>query len=68
MVLPVWVNDKQWETAVVPVLLDPRWSDTNLLFQMTASNNLSLVVQSIGNALAVSFHVAGYGPLPLDLA
>lgn len=68
MVLPVWVNDKQWETAVVPVLLDPRWSDTNLLFQTMASNNLNLVVQSIGNALAVSFHDAGYGPLPPDLA
>ena len=64
MVLPVWLNDKQWETAVVPVLQDPRWQSSNLTFQAIASGNLTLLVGAIGDALALSFHEAGYGPLP----
>jgi len=67
LVLPVWLNDRQWERAVVPVLIDPRFQGSNLMFQATASNNLSYLVQAIGNELALSFHEAGYGPLPPDL-
>lgn len=61
---PVWLNDRQWERAVVPVLLDPRFQSSNVNFQVTASTNLSSVIGMIGEALAVSFHEAGYGPLP----
>jgi hypothetical protein len=61
---PCWVNGTQWERAVVPVLADPQWLSTNLLFQQLASNNLSYLVNAIGEALAQSFHDAGYGPLP----
>jgi hypothetical protein len=61
---PCWVNDRQWERAVVPVLEDPRWSATNLLFQQLNSTNLDLLTRLIGDALARSFHLAGYGPLP----
>ena len=63
-VFPCWVNGPQWERAVVPVLIDPRWASSNLLFQQLASNNLSYLVNLIGEALAQSFHDAGYGPLP----
>lgn len=68
LVLPVWLNDRQWERAVVPVLQDPRFQGSNLMFQATASNNLTYLVEAIGNELALSFHAAGYGPLPDDLA
>ena len=64
MRLPVWVNDRQWERAVVPVLQDPQWQNTNLLFTGLAVNNLNVVVDAIGTALALSFNAAGYGPLP----
>lgn len=68
MVLPVWVNDRQWERAVVPVLLDPRFTNSNPTFVQTSSVALNSVVDMIGDVLAVSFHEAGYGPLPDDLA
>ena len=68
LVLPMWLNDKQWETAVVPVLVDPRFQGQNPAFATTATYNLTYLVQTVGNALAVSFHEAGYGPLPDDLA
>jgi hypothetical protein len=59
--LPVWVNDRQWERAVVPVLTDPRWQPNAAIY---STNNQSLIVDTLGNALAQSFHDAGYGPLP----
>lgn len=62
-VFPCWVNDRQWERAVVPVLVDPRWSAESLLFQQLSSTNSNLLVRMIGEALAASFHAAGYGPL-----
>lgn len=62
--LPVWVNDRQWERAVVPVLQDPRWHRPNPVIDGLASNNLELLVETLGEALAQSFHEAGYGPLP----
>jgi len=64
IVLPVWLNDRQWERAVLPVLQDPRWSNSNPTFVQTASVNFPSVVDMIGNELAASFHAAGYGPLP----
>lgn len=62
--LPVWINDKQWETAVVPVLTDPRFQGPALIFSTFASNNLTAAIELVGDALAQSFHDAGYGPLP----
>lgn len=64
VVLPVWLNGRQWERAVVPVLRDPRWSNQGLIFQWVQNNNLPLLIGFIGEALALSFHEAGYGPLP----
>lgn len=64
MTLPVWVNDRQWERAVVPVLTDPRWSGSSTINQFLISTNFTLLVEAIGDALAQSFHEAGYGPLP----
>lgn len=61
---PTWVNGRQWERAVVPVLLDPRWNASNPLFQQVSITNLDELVRLIGEALAQSFHDAGYGPLP----
>jgi hypothetical protein len=61
---PVWVNGRQWERAVVPVLLDPRWNASNPLFQFVAFSSPSEIIRLIGEALAQSFHDAGYGPLP----
>lgn len=65
-IFPCWVNERQWERAVVPVLEDPRWLTTNLLFQQLASNNLTLMVNAVGDSLAQSFHDAGYGPWPIE--
>jgi len=64
MTLPVWVNGRQWNRAVVPVLQDPRWVNTNPVWIATATNDLTLLVDLIGDALAQSFHDVGYGPLP----
>jgi hypothetical protein len=62
--LPVWVNERQWHRAVLPVLQDPRWDNTLPVWQATAATNLTTLVEMLGNALAQSFHDAGYGPLP----
>ena len=62
--LPVWVNGRQWHRAVLPVLQDPRWDNSLPVWQVTANNNLTLLVEMLGHALAQSFHDAGYGPLP----
>ena len=62
--LPVWVNEHQWHRAVLPVLQDPRWDNSLPVWQLTANNNLTTLVDIIGTALAQSFHDAGYGPLP----
>jgi len=64
MTLPVWVNDRQWHRAVLPVLQDPRWDNSLPVWNALASYNLTTLVEMIGNALAQSFHDAGYGPLP----
>ena len=64
-VFPVWINAKQYNTAVVPVLTDPRFDPNQPVFQsFSLYNNTHLLVQAIGEALAQSFHDAGYGPLP----
>jgi len=62
--LPVWVNGRQWHRAVLPVLQDPRWVNTNSVWIATVTYDLTLLVSMIGDALAQSFHDAGYGPLP----
>lgn len=64
LVLPVWINGTQWERAVVPVLVDPRWAATNPIFQAVQNSNQSSLVAMIGAALARSFHESGYGPMP----
>ena len=61
---PVWVNGRQWERAVVPVLVDPRWRASNPVIAQTAAVNAHQIVNLIGDALAQSFHDAGYGPMP----
>jgi hypothetical protein len=61
---PVWVNGRQWDRAVVPVLTDPRWSTANPVFAPTTGSGVDYVIDLIGEALAQSFHEAGYGPLP----
>jgi hypothetical protein len=62
--LPIWVNGRQWRRAVLPVLQDPRWNNALPVWQATAATNLTTLVDMLGNALAESFHEAGYGPLP----
>lgn len=62
--LPVWVNDRQWHRAVLPVLQNPLWSSSNAWWATVAGHDLTTLVELIGNALAQSFHDAGYGPLP----
>ncbi len=55
---PFFVGGKQWDVAVVPVLEDPRWiSEAFRLLPMELQRNL------VGEALALSFHNQGYGPL-----
>lgn len=65
--LPVWINERQWERAVVPVLTDPRWAPANLTMKSIQVHDLSLLVGMIGDSLALSFHKAGYGPLPAGM-
>ena len=57
-IYPKIVGGKQWDTAVCPVLEDPRWQSPTFRF-------LSPAVQRslVGEALAQSFHAQGYGPL-----
>lgn len=57
-VYPKIVGGKQWDVAVAPVLEDPRW-------QSPAFKFLPPEVQRamVGEALALSFHAQGYGPL-----
>lgn len=62
--LPVWVNDRQWHRAVLPVLENPLWSSSNAWFGSMSLYNQTTLIELIGNALAQSFHDAGYGPLP----
>ena len=64
-IFPVWINDKQYETAVVPVLVDSQDNAQSAVFQALSSSNLSYLIEALGNALAQSFHDAGYGPLPV---
>jgi len=61
--LPCSVNGKQWNTAVRPVLEDPRWNASNAIFTAVATSNWSYFLESLGNALAQSFSDAGYGPV-----
>lgn len=62
---PVWINDKQYQTAVVPVLVDAQNNAQSAVFQALGSTNQTYLIDAIGNALAISFHQAGYGPLPV---
>lgn len=57
-IYPVIVGGKQWDVAVAPVLEDPRWVSPAFRF-------LPPEVQRsvVGEALAMSFHQQGYGPL-----
>ena len=61
--LPVHVNDKQWRTAVLPVLQDPTWAAVNTGFQLLAGSNWSTALAALGGAIAQSFSEAGYGPI-----
>jgi hypothetical protein len=57
--LPVCLNWKQYDSAVVPVLLDERWQAP--VFQLLDPRQ---AIPMLGEVLAQSFHDAGYGPLP----
>lgn len=57
---PVWVDPGQWENAVVPVLLDPKW-DVNLPVNVFLREQ-GKFVDLLGEALRLSFVEAGYGP------
>jgi hypothetical protein len=62
---PTSFNWKQWQTAVVPVLLDPRFDPDKPVIKEMVDRNPREYANLLGQALAVSFHEAGYGPLPL---
>ena len=62
LTLPVWLNDRQWERAVLPVLQSSQWNSAG--FQSLFNLNGAEAVRQLGEALALSFHQAGYGPLP----
>jgi hypothetical protein len=62
---PTTVNWKQWGTAVVPVLKDPRFETSKPIIRDMIERNPREYAALIGEALALSFHEAGYGPLPL---
>ena len=64
-VFPVWINDKQYQTAVVPVLTSAQFDASSPVFQALNANNQSYLLNAIGEALAISFNEAGYGPLPV---
>lgn len=63
---PVTVNGRQWERAVRPVLEDPRWDPgkPSSGFLLLLRGNAQELSRIIGEELALSFHEAGYGPLP----
>jgi hypothetical protein len=62
---PTTFNCVQWETAVVPVLKDPRFETSKPIIREMIDRNPREYAALIGEALALSFHEAGYGPLPL---
>lgn len=61
---PTSFNWKQWETGVVPVLLDPRWNPKLPVIKEMVDRNPREYAALLGEALAIRFHEAGYGPLP----
>jgi len=61
--LPCWVNCKQWLTAVVPVLQDPRFTPQNAVITALLQNQWQVYLEALGNAIAQSFSDAGYGPV-----
>jgi len=61
---PTTLNWKQWETAVVPVLTDPRFQIDKPVIKEMIDRNPREYAALIGSALGVSFNAAGYGPLP----
>ena len=63
LTLPCWINGRQWHRAVLPVLQDERWNPNNPAFKFMALTNVTVLVNAIGEALAQSFHEAGYGPI-----
>ena len=50
---------------MVPVLKDPRFETNKPIIKSMIDRNPREYAALIGQALAVSFHEAGYGPLPL---
>lgn len=61
---PTSVNWEQWESAVVPVLLDPKFDPCTPLIREMLNRNPREYANVLGEALGVQFHKAGYGPLP----
>lgn len=61
--LPVRVNGRQWQSAVVPVLRDPQWVAGNNAFGAVTATNWTYLLTAFGNAIAQSFSDAGYGPV-----
>ncbi len=62
--LPMSINWKQWRTAVVPVLEDPRWGVRNPIVSATLSteDGISNYLSLLGKALKQSFTSSGWGP------
>lgn len=60
---PVIVNWRQWQLGVVPVLKDPRWDVSQPINRVFLQTDLAKFVDLVGEALKLSFHEAGFGPL-----
>jgi len=61
---PTTFNWKQWQTGVVPVLLDPRFDTGIPVIKDMVTRNPREYADLLGEALGVQFHLAGYGPFP----
>lgn len=63
--LPMCINWKQWRSAIVPVLEDPRWNVRNPIVSATLSteDGLSSYLSLLGKALHQSFISSGWGPV-----
>lgn len=60
---PVVVDGRQWERAVVPVLLDPQWQVSNSVIRTALTGGQQQwLLDAFGNAIRASFQAAGYGP------
>ena len=57
---PIYVEGRQWEAAVVPVLQDLQWQSQ--VVKQSGVLQPQWLQQLFGEALKISFQEAGYGP------